>query len=162
MQKREDAMFDCYALIQNIIRLYRTPPPFFPEMDGIKMRVLTNTYHDELEMCEGMGGSACNAMVLGSLLREATTLGLYPKPRLPYIKKSFVELKKDIRQLKIMSLCEKSWKPQKRLDIHGVKGLINGQLRKLERHLQGLNLNDFKNKRPRGSLAGGPPYSLLI
>jgi hypothetical protein len=148
MQKREDAMFDCYAVIQNIIRLYRTPPPFIPEIDGIKMRVLSNSYHDELEMCEGIGGSACDAMVLGSLLREAAKLGLYPKPRLPYIEKSFVELKKDLRRLEIISLCDKSWKPQKRVDSHGVKALISRQLRKLERHLQGLNLNDFKNKKP--------------
>ncbi len=148
MQKREDAMFDCYALIQNLIQLYITPPPFSPEIDGIEMRVLTNTYHHKLAMCEGIGGSACNAMVLGFLLREATRLGLYPKPTPPYIENSFVELKEDITRLEIMSPCDKSKQHQRRLDVHGVKRLINRQLSKLDKFLQGLNLNDFKNKKP--------------
>lgn len=48
---------------------------------------------------------SCDAMVLGSLLKELAAAGLYPIPASPYRGIAFSTLSKSLKSMKLVSLC---------------------------------------------------------
>lgn len=92
---------------------------------------------------------ACDAMVLGSLIKGATTIlgvGIWPPPKEPYGGISFTKLIRDTRAMYIADLCDADSKTiHKTLsECHGVKDSIEASLRSLEDTLCGLDLHEIK------------------
>jgi hypothetical protein len=126
-------MFSAYALIEHTLKRYQKKELLCPRTDGEDLR------------------SACDAMLLGSLLRSATIQGVWPAPAPPYDNTSFGELADKIENLDVNGLCDKISKvringkfPQA---AHGLKELITQRITALEETLSGLDIDEFKEKK---------------
>lgn len=92
----------------------------------------------------------CDGLLLGSLLKSATTLGIMPVPDSPYGSISFDEMTAKLYSLDVRAICDRI----SRTDIdgyypkpaHGLKEVIQERIKALEERLSGLDLQDFKSK----------------
>jgi hypothetical protein len=108
----------------------------------------------ERQRVPGAGaGYACDAMVLGTLLKELDRVGLWPIPSPPYSSHTVQEVMQSISRMRIRSLCEINeegafGKPPRQADeilSHGqVKHNLSLLTDYVERVMKGLSLKDFK------------------
>jgi hypothetical protein len=95
---------------------------------------------------------ACDAMVLGSLLKSSRKIGIWPRPESPFSGRKFCDLAKAIRSIRILDVCNQTsnrkWNSHgPRGNCHGLEDEIEEALNKVESRLEGLNLADFPKKR---------------
>ncbi|RFU36319.1 hypothetical protein B7463_g112, partial [Scytalidium lignicola] len=94
---------------------------------------------------------ACDAMVLGSLMKSSRKIGIWPKPEAPFSGRKFKELARAIRRIRVLDVCNKSsnrrWNslgPSS--NCHGLEDSIGASLKNIEAGLDGLELSDYKEK----------------
>jgi hypothetical protein len=73
---RQEAICEAVAAIDSLIVEYQQPNTHCPRKDGI----------------DGNRVSACDAMVLGALIKSSMEIGLWPVPEEPYDSKSFLSV----------------------------------------------------------------------
>ncbi|KAE9378227.1 hypothetical protein N431DRAFT_435400 [Stipitochalara longipes BDJ] len=93
--------------------------------------------------------TACDGLILGSLLKSASMNGLWPPPPHPYIGHTFSGIVTRARSLEITAFCEEplstfSTGPGNIVPSHGVKQSICAQMDTLEGNMNGLELKTFK------------------
>lgn len=87
---------------------------------------------------------ACDSLLLGSLIKGAAAIGIWPKRNAPYHGIVFKDLANQVRELKVFDVCNHSFgKYQSSSDAHGVKDSIEASVSALEGAMSGLNLGDF-------------------
>lgn len=87
---------------------------------------------------------ACDSFILGSLIKNSSTIGIWPKPNAPYEGIVFKDLTAKLRDLKVFNVCNHNWgRYQSCSDAHGVKESIEASMSALEDAMCGLNLEDF-------------------
>ena len=95
------------------------------------------------------GGSACDAMMLGSVIRALIDVALWPLPEYPYGPLTYSQLVANIKGLEFVSLCDKL----RHASGHHVSKMGHGLLRELldniayveEDLFQGLEMKEFKD-----------------
>lgn len=95
---------------------------------------------------------ACDAMVLGSLLKSSRKIGIWPKPEAPFPGRKYKGLAKAIRGIKILDVCNKTssrrWNSHGPAgNSHGLEDVIEEKLKEVEKGLDGLRLFDYAKKR---------------
>lgn len=95
---------------------------------------------------------ACDAMVLGSLLKSSRKIGIWPKPEAPFPGRKFKDLAKAIRSIRILDVCNKTstrrWNSHgPSNNAHGLEDSIEASMKDIEAGLDGLELADFARKR---------------
>jgi hypothetical protein len=88
--------------------------------------------------------AACDAIVLGSILRGVAMRGIYPIPISPYDDMTFNHLSSSLMDLEILSYCDMPHVYSSR-DRHGVKTSIITTVSKWDTFLCGLDLEDLKS-----------------
>ena len=92
--------------------------------------------------------AACDSMLLGSLLKSAISRNLYPMPDPPYAHVSFTTVKRLLRDMPVIALCDNVSKVRIGNDFprqaHGFQDLILAKTNSLDKRLCGLDLDDFK------------------
>jgi hypothetical protein len=85
---------------------------------------------------------ACDANVLGSLLKSSATIGIWPRPEAPYHGITFSSLASKIREMKVLDTCNRrdSFYNQRG---HGIRDAIEASIRSLEGQFCGLKLDFF-------------------
>ena len=125
---RNEAMFELYALIDQTIRRYQRAEILCGRTD--------------------QNNVACDAMLLGTLLKSATVDGLYPAPPSPYKEISFSKLVELARNLKVEALCDRLSRIQINgkypEPMHGFKARVEEKIKELEERLSGLDIKRFK------------------
>jgi hypothetical protein len=91
---------------------------------------------------------ACNSMVLGSLLKNASSFGLWPFPEDPYPGLNLHQVMEATRGFKILSLCDvvSSRPVQEGHGAHGYMKSLAKSLEKREAEADGLSLEEFLSK----------------
>lgn len=94
---------------------------------------------------------ACDAMVLGSLIKGARTLGIWPKPTAPFSGKRLAKILEEIRSIKVLDVCTgqtKSFSASSQAsNCHGIEDSIKSTMKIIEDGLEDLELGDYrKNK----------------
>jgi hypothetical protein len=94
---------------------------------------------------------ACDAMVLGSLMKGARAIGIWPKPAAPFSGKRLGKLLDEIRSVKILDIYNNqglgsdsrspSW------NCHGLEDSIKATMKIIEEGLDDLELDDYKKNR---------------
>ncbi|RDW61014.1 hypothetical protein BP6252_12397 [Coleophoma cylindrospora] len=89
--------------------------------------------------------TACNDMVLGSLIRSAMLAQLWPAPRSPYKGRNFVDIVAQVENFQINSLCEQvgNRDDPKTRNTHGVKERLKTSSTSTRDNFHGLGLNEF-------------------
>jgi hypothetical protein len=104
-------------------------------------------------LCHNDNQFACDAVVLGSLLKGSATIGIWPQPKEPFDGMTFKELASQILEMQVLDDCNQRQGPYYYSgNRHGVKDSIEASIRSLEDQLCGLNLKDFlpkKNKKDK-------------
>jgi hypothetical protein len=111
---------------------------------------------DGKTICEGSiddeSRYACDAMVLGSLMKSSRKMGIWPKPETPFIGRKFKDLAIAIRGIRILDVCQKS--RSRRLtslnptsNCHGLESSIEASMKSIESGLNGLEVADYPKKR---------------
>lgn len=94
---------------------------------------------------------ACDAMVLGSLMKSARRIGIWPQPVTPFLGMKFTELVKAIRGIRVLDVCNKSSRSLKTIgssfNCHGLEDSIETSMKSIEAGLDGLNLTEYARKR---------------
>jgi hypothetical protein len=117
---------------------------------------LITRYMDGKTICDGSiddeSRYACDAMVLGSLMKSSRKMGIWPKPESPFNGRKFKHLARSIRSIRILDVCHKS--RSKRLtslnptsNCHGLEDSIEASMKSIESGLDGLELADYAKKR---------------
>jgi hypothetical protein len=95
---------------------------------------------------------ACDAMVLGSLMKSSRKMGIWPKPESPFNGKKFKDLALAVRRIKVLDVCNKT--RSRRLtslnlpsNCHGLEDSIEASMKSLEAGLDGLELSNYSRKR---------------
>ncbi|KAH8819186.1 hypothetical protein F5884DRAFT_661867 [Xylogone sp. PMI_703] len=95
---------------------------------------------------------ACDAMVLGSLMKSARNIDIWPKPKTPFYGRKFKDLARAIRRIKVLDVCAKhssrrysSLGPSS--NCHGLEDSIEASMKVIEASLDGLRLSDYAEKR---------------
>lgn len=95
---------------------------------------------------------ACDAMVLGSLMKSSGKMGIWPKPESPFGGKTFKDLAQTVRNIRILDVCNKT--RSRRLtslslpsNCHGLEDSIEASMKSLEAGLDGLELPNYARKR---------------
>jgi len=89
---------------------------------------------------------ACNAIILGSLIKALIGEGLWPTPKPPYKDLTFGEIASKIEGLRIVSLCGKIEIPRAGLSTpegHELQQSVAEEIAFLEEHLDVLDINAF-------------------
>ncbi|KAK2624999.1 hypothetical protein QTJ16_005368 [Diplocarpon rosae] len=105
--------------------------------DGTKV-VCKNNFNDAAEAKR----YACDGLILGTLLKSASSAGLWPLPEAPFLGRSIRNTAEQIRSLSIMALCDSTFTKYPRivpLPAHGWLGWIQERCDAIEKGLQGLN-----------------------
>ncbi len=95
---------------------------------------------------------ACDAMVIGSLLKSSRKIGIWPRPKTPFPGKKWKTLAKSIRGIKVLDVCNKTssrkWNSHGPAgNAHGLEDEIEEKLKEIETGLEGLKLGEFARKR---------------
>ena len=111
-------------------------------MDG---RTVCDVFDEEL-------GYACDAMVLGSLMKSSRKIGIWPKPEAPFSGKKFKDLARAIRSIKVLDVCKKT--SSRRIhtlgpssNCHGLESSIETAMKSIEAGIDGLVLSDYPKTR---------------
>ncbi|KAH7312037.1 hypothetical protein BKA65DRAFT_518044 [Rhexocercosporidium sp. MPI-PUGE-AT-0058] len=119
------------------------------------IHTLITKYMDGSALCDAALDEelryACDAMVLGSLLKSSRKIGIWPKPEAPFAGRKYNGLAKAIRGIRILDVCNKT--SSRRWNSHGPSGnshgledVIEEKLKEVEKELDGLRLFDFAKK----------------
>ncbi|KAE8453983.1 hypothetical protein EG329_007759 [Mollisiaceae sp. DMI_Dod_QoI] len=131
-QKRKDALFELYALVEQTIRRYQRQDIFCLRTRDVECR------------------PSCDALLLGSLTRSASALGIYPVPDSPYGTTCFDKLAIDMMNLNAEALCD-SIMPWSNSDPHkyghGFHDAVKLKLDDLEKRLSGLDMGEYKKSK---------------
>ena len=120
------------------------------------IHTLINRYLEGQTLCDGSLDDelryACDAMILGSLLKTSRRIGIWPMPEAPFDDWKFKNLARKIRGIRILDVCNKSssrrWTSHgPGNNSHGLEDEIEERLKALERSLDGLNLSDYARNR---------------
>ncbi|KAH7350753.1 hypothetical protein BKA65DRAFT_593644 [Rhexocercosporidium sp. MPI-PUGE-AT-0058] len=103
------------------------------------IRDLVQKYTQTTVRCP-YGGFKCDATVLGSIIKNAATVWLWPPPEETY-DGSFIDLTDAIRDIKIVTSCSQV-EGQPKFE-HGVDSFIEASLLSIEDDLCGLDIEDF-------------------
>ncbi|RDL37621.1 uncharacterized protein BP5553_05054 [Venustampulla echinocandica] len=112
-------------------------------------------YMDGLPICDsGMDVDlrfACDAMLLGSLMKGCGKIGIWPKPDAPFTGRKWNNLAREIRGIKILDVCSRSssrrWGASgPSSNCHGLEDSIEDSMKSIEEGLDGLKLSDYVNK----------------
>jgi hypothetical protein len=134
-QGRSTAINTVISVIHKLITKY---------MDG--------TTHCEVGMDDNMR-FACDAMLLGSLMKGSRKIGIWPKPEAPFSGHKYNELAKAIRGIKMLDVCGKSagrkWSSYGGFDgnAHGLEDFIENELKAVEENLGSLDLESFSSEK---------------
>ena len=120
------------------------------------IHTLINKYMDGQTICDGTSdgelGYACDAMVLGSLLKSSRKIGIWPKPEAPFSGRKFKDLARTIRSIKVLDVCKKS--SSRRLHMlgpssnsHGLEDSIEAAMKSIEASMDGLELSEYPKRR---------------
>lgn len=92
-------------------------------------------------LCSDGGDFACDAQVLGSLLKSSLTIGIWPRPAIPYRGITFSRLATQTREMQISDECAyRNGYSYGRGCGHGIKDTINASIKSLEDQYPGLKL----------------------
>ena len=91
--------------------------------------------------------STYDALVLGTLIRGASTIGIWPPPSSPYTNLSWRDTLRNIRGINVTTLCEEGvnnnhWNTH--CAAHGVKASIVTELEGFDDGMEGLELAKFQ------------------
>ncbi|KAF8865160.1 hypothetical protein BDZ45DRAFT_581276 [Acephala macrosclerotiorum] len=95
------------------------------------------------------GKLACDGMILGTLMKGLSGKGLWPLPKAPYEGISILKFSKQVRDLKILSLCDdgrfygKSFSNPD-LPAHGLTKRLTKEADKIEDGARGLHIHEFE------------------
>ncbi len=131
-QKRKDALFELYALVEQTIRRYQRQDIFCLRTRDVECR------------------PSCDALLLGSLTRSASAFDIYPVPDSPYGTTCFNELAKDMKRLKAEALCDSImlWYTSNPHKLgHGFHDVVKVKLEEIEKRLSGLNIREYKKSK---------------
>jgi hypothetical protein len=95
-------------------------------------------------------GFACDAILLGSLLKRSAAFGIWPQPKDPYPGITFKTLADQIRGMQVLDDCSQSGRGGRHYSSardHGIKDSIEASIRSLEDRMCGLSLGSFLPKR---------------
>jgi hypothetical protein len=94
-------------------------------------------------------------MVLGALIKGSMSIGLWPSPAVPFIGVSFCHLSKQIREMRIPTMCELTGRVKRNslvpismrtMECCGIRKSIEASLRSLEDQLCGLEFSNFRSE----------------
>ncbi|PBP25406.1 hypothetical protein BUE80_DR003810, partial [Diplocarpon rosae] len=114
--------------------------------------VLITKYMDGSDHCDAALDEelryACDAMVLGSLLKSSRKIGIWPKPQAPFPGRKWKDVAKNMRGIRILDVCNKTssrkWNSHGPSgNAHGIEDEIESALKDVEKGLNGLKLKDF-------------------
>ena len=84
-------------------------------------------------------------MILGSLIKSCSKIGIFPLPPTPFNDICFEGLGEGLRGLELKSKCDGNLKGYfVGHACHGVREMIEGEVQKLVSGVCGLDLKDFK------------------
>lgn len=117
---------------------------------------LITRYMDGKTICDGSVDDdsryACDAMVLGSLMKSSRKMGIWPKPETPFTGRNFKDLAHSIRGIRILDVCQKS--RSRRLtslnptsNCHKLEDSIETSMESIESGLDGLEIADYPKKK---------------
>ena len=134
-QSRQSALFDAIGFVQQKIKKYQGPKIHCKSRHGGQVLAEKN--------------AACDALMLGSLLRGSAAMGIWPAPSPPFSAMSWKSTASRIRDLKVVSVCDEfyshsTWNPKAPDPSHGVKASILEVIDTLEERMTGLELASFK------------------
>lgn len=110
---------------------------------------IASTYDSSHVNCRGNFGEdtdskryACDGLILGTLLKSASSVGLWPLPEPPYMGMSITQTADKLKDLKIMAMCDGNFRRNSRdvpPDAHGLVDWVRQVCEKVELEQQGLN-----------------------
>ena len=93
---------------------------------------------------------ACDAILLGSLLKSSAAIGILPRPKNPYPGMTFKTLAEQIREMKVLDQCRYAQRGYyTSSSCHKINDSIEASIRSLEDVMCGLNLKSFLPKEKR-------------
>jgi hypothetical protein len=93
-------------------------------------------------------GFACDATLLGSLIKSSAAIGIYPRPKYPYPGVTFNTLAEQIREMQILDDCRNDHRGYSSYNrYHGVKDSIDASLNSIALGMSGLKLEEFLPKK---------------
>jgi hypothetical protein len=109
---------------------------------------LITKYSGPETVCQNNSGFACDAILLGSLLKRSAAFGIWPQPKDPYPGITFKTLADQIRGMQVLDDCSgRGGGYYTPVRDHGIKGSIEASIRSLEDRMCGLSLGSFLPKR---------------
>ncbi|PVH85241.1 hypothetical protein DL98DRAFT_409424, partial [Cadophora sp. DSE1049] len=90
---------------------------------------------------------ACDAMIVGTLLKSAVKNGLWPLPELPYPDWSIERVANGLRNLELMAMCDETfqhWNRNKPKPAHGWTDWLLDEAKRVEETCEGLVLDEPK------------------
>jgi len=132
LERRQGALFELYGMIEQTITRYQRSDTLCPRTDNANLRL------------------QCDYLLLGSLIKSATTLGIMPVPEPPYGNISFDELADKLYSLDVQAICDSIDRPKINgkhpKPAHGLKKVIQEKIESLEERLSGLDIQEFKKE----------------
>lgn len=120
-------------------------------IDGIERAIqviddLITKYSGPEIVCSNGERFACDAILLGSLIKSSAAIGILPRPKNPYPGVTFKTLAEQIRKMQVLDICKDNHRDYYSLN-HGVKDSIEASMRSLEDGMRGLKLKHFLPKK---------------
>ena len=85
---------------------------------------------------------ACDAILLGSLIKSAAAIGISPRPKSPYPGIKFKRLTEQIKEMRVLDRCKTSRGYSSSYN-HEIKNKIDAKMKSLEDGMCGLKLEFF-------------------
>lgn len=95
-------------------------------------------------LCSRDNQFACDAIVLGSILKSSIDIGIWPRPEVPYCGMTFKNLASQVRGMTVLDQCmqdEQHWCYSG--NNHRVKEAMKASMKSLEGRFRGLDLVPF-------------------
>ncbi|KAL5321940.1 hypothetical protein ACEPPN_009905 [Leptodophora sp. 'Broadleaf-Isolate-01'] len=99
--------------------------------------ICPSIYNDNLES----RNYACDSMIVGSMLKSASSQGLWPLPLAPYPGRSIKQTAEETRKLKLVAMCDAPfnyWGQSSPLPAHGVIKYLHDAASRAEKECEGL------------------------
>lgn len=94
---------------------------------------------------------ACDAIILGSLMKSSRKINIWPRPEAPFTGTKFRDLARAIRGIRIVDVCNRSSRRAASLGTasngHGLEDEINASIKDIEAGMDGLELLQYARKR---------------